>query len=314
MMCLKPVFVTATFHPGHEEPVTKPPEPPKPPQPAPPSRRPPTLPYAGRKPPSVVHKAPELASASGKPAPPPPPEPPRPVTSKVRWRSWQEPGVRFWWLATLVLLTIFCWFVVMEAVEYQRESRLIATGVPVNAKIDHIADATRVTAKYQPDTPCSLVFDWNGQKINIDDVVLDITNGVDFIHPGQIVPIRVNPNDPTEWTDHKTAEPMAHRLIAASVILPISLFTLLAALLLRFRILRIWKDGPAMPYSVDTVQRSALAPLSHTVRCIPLEARQKRIVNVCLPGRLPKPVNGDIIWLIHPRGKSNAAIAAAAYE
>jgi len=213
-----------------------------------------------------------------------------------------------------VLLAIFGWFAVMEAMAYQRESRLIATGVPIDAKIDHIADATRVSAKYQPDTPCTLVFDWNGQKTTIDDVVLNITNGTDYIHPGQIVPIRVNPNDPTEWTDLKQAQPMAHRLIAASVILPISLFTLLAALLLRFRILRIWKDGPAVPYSVDTVQRSALAPLSHTVRCIPAQVGQKRIVNVCLPGRLSKPVNGDIIWLIRPRGKSNAAIAAAAYE
>jgi hypothetical protein len=235
------------------------------------------------------------------------------MTSAARWRSWQEPRVRFWWLSTVVLAAIFSWFTVIEATAYSREQKLITSGVPIQAKIDSIDGSQRTSYIVTPDTPVVLAFDFHGQSYSFENITLNMPSG-QFIHPGQIIPIHVNPNDPSEWTDLVKAQSLAWRLVAASVIIPIFAATLATTVILRHKIIRTWREGVTMAYSVEGVQRSALAPLSHTVRCMPLEGRQARIVTVYLPGRLPKPAVGDILWLICAPNHHVGTVAAIAFE
>ncbi|MGD0461432.1 MAG: DUF3592 domain-containing protein [Tepidisphaeraceae bacterium] len=266
-----------------------------------PSRRPPTIPYAGGSAP---------VRAVSVTAPPAPPPPPRPISSAVNRRSWTEPVVRSWLLATLALVAIGAWFFTQQLLAFRSEQRLIATGAIVTATVIEVNGEARVGAKYPPGLPCTLKFDWQGQTIN----AYGILSSNEYVTDGQSAVLRVDPNDPTVWTDRHRPEPLEQRIIAGAVVIPAALITLAAALMLRRRLLAIWRDAEAVLFSVVDTRHSALAPLSHTLRCVSATGRDPTIVTVYLPTRFPRPQTGEVLWLIHRTGKPKFAIVAIAYE
>jgi hypothetical protein len=266
-----------------------------------PSRRPPTIPYAGGVAPSPA------AAATAPPAPPPPP---RPITPAAKRRSWAEPVVRFWVLATLALIGIGGWFVTKQFMASRDEQRLIATGTVVTATEIEVNGDSRIGGTFPPGSSVTLKFDWQGQTM---DVYGALTSN-DFIINGHTVLLHVNPNDPTDWTDRQQPEPLGRRLIAGAVVIPAALITALAALILRRRVLRAWRDGEPALFTVVETRHSALAPLSHTVLCVAAVGRDRTVVTVYLPSKFPRPQAGEVLWLIHRPGKAKAAIAATAFE
>ena len=222
--------------------------------------------------------------------------------------------MRFWWLASLALLFISAWFVVDQVHSFLQERKLINKGVPVTAKLLSVGGVTRTGTRYPRDTPCDLQFTWRGQTIIVSDITLSETGNTNYIQPGQTIALRVDPNDPVQWTDRTQAEPMGRRLIAGVIIIPAMLATMMTALLLRLRVLRTWRHAAAQEHAVLESHSSALAPWSHAVDCAMVHGPDARVVMVYLPGRLPRPPKGQVIWLLHPHGKPNASIAVAAYE
>jgi len=259
------------------------------------SRRPPTMP------PAAKPRSPEAASASIQ-------MPPRALTGLVRRRSWLEPAVRFWWVASLVLLIIGIWFVLTQVMAFHRERWLIANGTTVTATIINANGDSRTGAKFPPGTACTLSFTLGGQTVTVSGA-LD-----SYITTGQTVALRVNPNDPTEWTFRNEPDPLNSRLIAGAVIAVAVVATAVTAVVLRRRVLNIWRDAAAIAYTVVDTRHSALAPLSHAVRCTMLTGRNTRLLTVYLPGRLPQPSSGEVLWLLHPPSNPGAAIAIRAYE
>jgi hypothetical protein len=218
--------------------------------------------------------------------------------------------VRFWLLATAALIGIGGWFFTQQVIAYRNEQWLIVNGTQVTATVISVGGDARVGKKSPPGSPLTLKFDWQGQTINVDGALA--TN--DFITTGQTVPLRIDPNDTSIWTDRTDPEPLARRLIAGAVVIPAAGITLIAALLLRRRLLRVWQDAEATLYAVVDVGYSALAPLSHTVRCVVGTGRDPTIITVYLPARFPRPKQGEVLWLIRSSGKSKFAIAACAFE
>ena len=265
------------------------------------ARRPPTIPYAGA-------TAPIPADADG--APPAPPAPPRPLTPAAKRRCWTEPVIRFWILATVALIGIGGWFVTEQVIATRNEAWLIANGSPVMAKAVAVNGESRTGAKYPPGTPLTLKFDWKDQTINVDGSL----SSNDFITTGETVLLHVDPNDPSAWTDRTVPEPLARRLIAGTVIIPAVLITLLAALILRRRLLHVWRTAEAALYTVVETRHSALAPLSHTVCSVLANGRDPTVIVVYLPAKFPRPQPGEVLWLIRRPGKSKTAIAACAFE
>ena len=222
--------------------------------------------------------------------------------------------MRFWWLASLALFFISVWFVVDQMRTFFQERRLINSGMPVTAKILSIAGQARTTTRFPPDTPCDLQFTWHGQTINVSDVILSDTSTISYVQPGQVIPLHVDPGDPTIWTDRTQPEPLGRRLVAGAIVVPAALAMLATALLLRLRVLRTWRHAAAQASVVVGSHSSALAPWSHAVDCATIHGRDARVVTVYLPGRLPRPGKGQVMWLLHPPGKPSASIAVAAYE
>ncbi len=268
-----------------------------------PSRRPPTVPYAGGSAP---------VRASSVTAPPAPPPPPRPVTPAANRRSWAEPIVRFWLLATVALIAIAGWFFTQQFLDARRQQWLITNGVVINNAIavDSNGDDLHPIAV---GSPVTLKFDWQGQPTVVYGILASQTVA---LPPGKPIPftLHVNPSDPADWTDRQEPESLARRLIAAPVILAAVLITATAALLIHRKLLRIWRNGEAAPFAVVDTRHTALAPLSHTVRCVVASERDPTIVIVYLPTRFARPQTGELLWLIHHPGKPKSAIAAIAYE
>ncbi len=144
-----------------------------------PSRRPAPIPYAGG-------SAPVRASSVN--APPEPPPPPRPISPAVSRRSWAEPIVRFWLIATVALLFIGGWFFVQQLLAFRSEQRLIAGGAVVTASVIEVNGEARVGAKYPPGLPCTLKFDWQGQTINAYGVL----SSNDYVTDGETVSLHVD--------------------------------------------------------------------------------------------------------------------------
>jgi hypothetical protein len=243
-------------------------------------------------------------------APAPPSPPPRPVTRAASRRSWLEPRVRFWWLATIVLLVIALWFVAEQILAFRGERQLIRHGALVAATVSSVDGDSRVGKQVPPGTPCELKFPWNGQILYVTGTLA----GDDYVTDGETVQLHVDPRDPSDWTDRNEAEPVGRRMIAGAVVVLAVIATSAASLRLRRRMLRAWADAPAVPYSVFDTRHAALAPLSHAVRCVAVSGRDQNLVTVYLPARLPRPETGDVLWLIHPPGNPSAAVAAAAFQ
>jgi hypothetical protein len=273
-------------------------QPPPKPQPA---RRPPTIPYAGASAPTP---------AAGIIAPAAPPAPPRPITAAAQRRSWTDPVIRFWIIASVVLIGIGGWFVTTQIVASRSEQWLIASGTPVTATVIAVNGESRNGAKYPPGSPVVLRFDWKDQTLNVEGSL----SSNDFITTGETVQVHVDPNDTSTWTDRVTPEPLARRLIAGAVVIPAVLITVIAALMLRRRLLRVWRDAEAALYTVVETRYSALAPLSHTVCCVLANQRDPTVVIVYIPAKFPRPQAGEVLWLIRRPDKAKAAIAACAFE
>jgi hypothetical protein len=232
------------------------------------------------------------------------------VTPAAQRRAWTEPVIRFWILATVALLGIGGWFLTQQIIESRHEQWLIASGTPITATVQSAGGDSRVGKKIPPGTPCTLQFEWNNENVSVDGTLA--TN--DFFTIGQSVPLRVDPNDTSVWTDRTVPEPLGRRLIAGAVVIPAVLITVAAALLLRRRLLALWRNGEAQLYAVVEAKYSALAPLSHTVGCVIAAGRDPTVITVYLPARFQRPKAGDLLWLIRRPGKPKPAIAASAFE
>jgi len=237
-----------------------------------------------------------------------PPQTPRTITPHVLARSWMEPRVRCWWLSGAALVLIGIIFVGQQLISYLRESRLIRTGKTVDALVVEAQGSSRHGEPAPPGTQFSVSFPWNGSNVRVS-LVSDNYTFVD-----KHIQLHVNPNDPTEFTDRSSPEPFFRGLIAgAVVILPVLAGTVVAAWLARKQVLATWQQGITDIYGVIDARNTALAPRSHSVRCIRADGTDLRIVTVYVPNHVADPREGDLLWLVHPRNNSRAALAVIAY-
>jgi hypothetical protein len=243
-------------------------------------------------------------------APPPPPQAPREITPAVLRQSLREPRVRFWGIVFLFLLIVTTWFITDQIHQYFQEKWLIANGVPVTAVVKDVGGESRPGLKFVPGSTCDLQFTFNGTP----EIVTGTLNETDTVVNGASVQLRVEPDDPSVWTSRTEPESLLHRMVVLVVVLPIAVAIGFATLFLRKRVIAIWREGVAEPYGVVATYHTALAPRSHAVHCAPSIGGDQRVITVYLPGRLPRPQPGDVLWLVHPKHKPRAAIAAAAYQ
>lgn len=245
---------------------------------------------------------------------------PRPLSSSAARRAWGDQRVRYWWLGALVL-SIIMLFVAAECITTALSERaLIAHGTKVTATVMGMDGSTRVgytlprTDSHEVELHVTLP---NGQVREIDGT---LPRGPGVLQIGQELPIKIDPKDPSNWTDQTQAVSWTARLVVPLLMVPIppglagfTAILLVIAWYRRRQVLRIWRDGRWMQGVVLELRQSALAPLSRVVR-YNVPAIDRRICSVLVPTNAGVPAVGEAIDLVLMPHAPHRAVVARLYE
>ena len=240
------------------------------------------------------------------------PDPPRPPTPRVRRRAWTEPHVRSWWVLTLALLGIGAYICGREWRIWSREVRLIQSGRVVEAEI---TSAGGLSSRWQQLPPESLVT----IRYTVDGKTYDksgyLKGRKDYIRVRSMVPIRVDPADPGQWTARTEPPALAQQLTGAAVVLAAFVIMAVVSLWRRAAVVGIWRDGQLARAIVVDSRQTALAPRSRLVRCTPSDTGDNRVVQAYFPAGAAAGLQpGDETWLLFPPGGRGRPVAAAWFE
>jgi len=133
-------------------------------------------------------------------------------------------------------------------------------------------------------------------------------------HPSDIIPLLIDPVDPSQWTDRTELPSLAERLMIPVLLVPVAVCLGLVGLWQRSRLLKLWQTGVQREAKVVHVQQSATSPWSSLLRCAVAESHDNRLLRVTVPHRRAKLQPGDSIQLITSATGKPHAIAAMLYQ
>jgi hypothetical protein len=203
-----------------------------------------------------------------------------------------EPRVRFWGVATVVLLLIAIGYTVGAFHDWQIEADLINHGTLVQATINEAGGgiARRVIAE---DAAWDVKFPLNGQT-QVETGYPPYTD--ERRYNGDVIPIHVDPNNPEHWTNRPTPPPLGQRLIGLPFILGMAVICFLFAIIRAMRLRGICAAGIIGEARILSLGQSALAPRSYAVRCVWADERSRSIYSVFVSRRV-RPAVDDIIHI-----------------
>lgn len=237
---------------------------------------------------------------------------PRPVTARARRRAWAEANVRLWWMSALAIGFVAAWLVSAEVIDGLSKRARLRSGIPVVATIDTVAGKAVRTRG----TPMNVRLRYTVKGADIVDTqekTIEATSGADVIRGGDTLPIRVDPNDLTQWIEDRPPPSMLGSLGISLAILPIALLLLLVAFVKRNSVLGVWRDGQPDVATVVSHKSSSLSPASQLLSVTLDGDASKRVVTLLHPRRLGRLNPGDILAVVAPPGKPQRAIETAAY-
>ena len=232
-----------------------------------------------------------------------PPDPPRPLTPLAARRAWAEPTVRPWWLMAAAVLLAVAAYAVGRGVVRSGENRLITAGTPVVTKVLGTPDHTVPGQAVKVGETVTLAFDWHGQPRT---VVGTLAHDATVAGP---MAIRVDPADPTVWTDATEPTPLARSLVVGLVVLPVVPLLLLVAVWRRAGVARTYTLGRLADAVVADRRQTPVAPLSFAVRCSLREGGDRRLRTVYVPRAGRSLAKGDVIAVLVPTGRGRIVSA-----
>jgi hypothetical protein len=138
--------------------------------------------------------------------------------------------------------------------------------------------------------------------------------GQGYLIVGQKMSIRVDRNNPAEWTDRREVTPWSRDLVVSIMFLPVIVALLAAAWFVRRKILRVWENG--VPIEGTVVDLRPLGVGAHVAagRYTLAGSRDRRIFSALAPKR-DAPARGEPIQLLMPSdGATKPTILARLYQ
>lgn len=252
----------------------------------------------------------------------PPADAPRDVASRlIRKRAWTEPRVRLWWVLGIAIAVLMTYLFATQAANWWAQRRLLNRGTVVQAIIieakTDLNDITVPGKSMAPDSTCVMRFEISGKQYEVMGQLPEhIERGEHIVTgPEKPVTLHVDPNDPTQWTDRTTSPPfLSRQMIGVAIGAPIAIVLIVAAVLKRRGVLRVWRDGQAAPALVVGTSQTPVAPRCRVVRCTPADSADKRVFTVYLPAEARHISSGDFVWVVHRNGKPEPCYAAAWFD
>ncbi len=247
------------------------------------------------------------------PHPPAVPPVPRAVTRRAARRSWNEMSVRVWLILTVAVAIVCGYFAITRISEALTDRWLIQNGTPVVAKLG--LTGGNMVPKRQPrneSLPSQLIFDLNGKHYQFDIRLEPRPNA--YAQQGMDFPIRVDPNDPSRWTEETKTKPWSQELTVIFFLIPVLVVAALMTWWRRMQVLRIWRNEPLAGATVVDVRHTAIAPRSRVVRFALNDGDDRRVWSTLVPASGGIPGSGDEIWLICPPQNPGRALLASLYQ
>jgi hypothetical protein len=248
-----------------------------------------------------------------------PPPPPRPLTAPARARSWAELRVRLWLIVAVMILVVTVGFAVMNFVESQSERWLIDHGQRLDATLSSINETSEKGQVFNRSDQLVAVLKFTppgGQPQELQGFLYqqdpEAGEPTEHLVVGQKIPIFIDPNDPTKWTDRLVPRKWTARYVATVMTAPVALLLLLLTAWQRRGVLKQWRSESAHVASVISWKATAIAPRSYLV-AMALVGGDARIFEVLIPKRAGVPQPGDEWWVIPRRGRPRGSIVAAFY-
>jgi hypothetical protein len=226
--------------------------------------------------------------------------------------------VRVLWLSALAVALVAGWQLVEQIAETRATLHRIGHWTRIDdAKIKQIGDSSRetyrVTVEELPSKPVKITY--VDEKGAMHELTGRLTAQRKAVNPSMEIPVLIDPLDPQKWTDQVETRPLVEQMLIPLILFPITLVLVLGAIWQRWRMLALWRDGEAREGRIMDLRHSAVAPRSNVLRCTIEGARDKRLLSVVVPRRMPRLEPGDHLVLVIPAaGETNRAIAAMVYE
>lgn len=240
------------------------------------------------------------------------PPAPRPLTSRAKWRSWNELPVRVWVIVTLAVVLAGGYVTATRIRQAKQDRWLIEYGVSVNAKVV-MGNGSAVPKRWLRDTaiPAKIQVTLPGAQPVELDVIIEPRQG-EHLQVGGELPIKVDPRDPRRWTEETRVKPWSTELVVPAMLVPLIIAVAGTTLFRRYKILQLWTHGRLTEGVIVDTRHTAMAPGARIVRFSQADG-DPRIFNLLLPTDSGIPQPGARIWLLTPEHNPNRAIAAALY-
>ncbi|WP_428937050.1 hypothetical protein [Fontivita pretiosa] len=245
--------------------------------------------------------------------PPQLPPPPRPLTRRARRRSWAELPVRTWLILTVLVALVTVYFTATRISQARRDRWLIQHGTAVVATLGQTGGHLKPKRQLRTEPlPTTIIFTLNGKRYELVES-LPPKEGA-FAMEGMPFPIRVDPNDPTRWTEATEPKSWAQELTGLGVLVPVLVVLAGVTIWKRHGVLRSWRMAPLAAGIVVETRQSAMAPRSRIVRFTLRDGPDRRVWSMLVPTSAAIPEKGQTLWLLCPPGNPHRAVLARLYQ
>ena len=242
------------------------------------------------------------------------PQIPRRVTPRAARRAWAEAPVQFWWKSAIVIAAVAIGVGAGAAWKAVRERWLLENGLEVNAKIIAVRGITRLGYALPRDDNIPVTLRWTKPDGVENLVETSLPMGKGYAKVGEDLPIRVDPDDASNWVEVTDILPWWRVLtIPLLMMLPISILLMAIALIKRWGVLKVWRVGHETDGVVVDLRNASTAPRSRVVRYTVPTSTDKRIFRMLYPIGPGLPQKGETFRLLALRDKPKHAIAAALF-
>lgn len=222
--------------------------------------------------------------------------------------------MQFWWKSGLVIGVVALVVGVHATWTTLTERHLLQNGLPILARFTEVRTTSREGYAQPRDDSMPVKLKWTmpgGQEVKVSAI---LPPGPGYAKVGETLRIRVDKNNPQQWTEQKELLPWWRVLtIPLIMMLPISVLLFAIALWQRWRVLRVWRNGRHFEALVIDSRNVSTAPRSRLVRYSLAEGSDKRIFSMLFPLRAGVPRDGEMFDVLAISEIPGRAIAAVLY-
>lgn len=137
---------------------------------------------------------------------------------------------------------------------------------------------------------------------------------LNYIAPGRVLPIYIDPKDPETWLEPRRKPTKQDTWLVSLLLAPAVLICIVVGAVQRRRLLRLWREEPALAATVVEARLSGAWPLSRYIRFRLDASGDRRLFGVTVPLRSRIRQKGQSFWLVARKSQPRRAIVAELYD